>query len=429
MYRRLLLLLLFICCFFPTLFSQSKGYNIKIILPQKTDSKLFLEGYYGDQTILFDSAKIRNNCATFKGKTALPDGYYNIIDEAHKTYTDLLIDYSRHFTITLPDSSKPKTVENSPETQALFEFMNNLKYMENNQSMMDYIQQFTLISPESLLSKNCKLALYSVQPEREYSVDNYFEYVNLQDARMLRIPFFNTIVTRFFEESYSNPTDNITFQKEKIIHFFSKCNPDSEIGQYYLQKLIKRYNTDGNTTDDVILTFLYDQYCAKGNCQFLSETNARILKNTVARKKRLLPGEQVPFLSAYNSSHKLENSKDIAKDYIILWFWDPDCEDCLIETPLLHTFYLENATNYNFEVYAVAITEDTTKWKDALEKMQLSWINTSNGMGEPNYDFVDYFNLLTTPASFLIDKNHKIIMRNFSLNELDDFFKFKFSHE
>ena len=42
---------------------------------------------------------------------------------------------------------------------------------------------------------------------------------------------------------------------------------------------------------------------------------------------------------------------------------------------------------------------------------------------EPNYDFINYFNILTTPGSFLIDKDHKIIMRSFSLDELQDFFQ------
>ena len=37
--------------------------------------------------------------------------------------------------------------------------------------------------------------------------------------------------------------------------------------------------------------------------------------------------------------------------------------------------------------------------------------------------FINYFNILTTPGSFLIDKDHKIIMRSFSLDELQDFFQ------
>ena len=95
----------------------------------------------------------------------------------------------------------------------------------------------------------------------------------------------------------------------------------------------------------------------------------------------------------------------------------------MIETPQLHQFYLENADKYDFEVFAVSITEDIDRWKKTCKEMGLSWINTCYAMGEPNYDFINYFNILTTPGSFLIDKDHKIIMRSFSLDELQDFFQ------
>src|SRR5574344_309894 len=422
MNRHSFVLTLFIIGSSLMLFSQPKGYKIKVLFPPTTDELLYLKGSCGAETILVDSAKISKNQAVFKNKAILQDGYYEIVNAKNELYTDLIIDFDRDFTIIL--NKGDKTAEGSPENQAFFEFQKVLNRTETVDEKERYIERFIQISPESLLSHYCQMNLYKLNPEKELTIDNYFDDVNLQDFRMLRHPFFHKSVIGYVSETLSNIHDNIHLQENKIVHFFKLCDRESEIGQYYLQWMIQHFNTDGNSSIDAVLVFLYDNYCQEGYCHFLSENNARLLKNTVTRKRRLLPDAEVPVLSAYNSCHQIESTEKITKKYTVLWFWDPDCEDCLIETPLLHTLYMEHATDYDFEVFAVAITEDTTRWENNLEQMQLTWMNTCYGMGEPNYDFVDYFDLLTTPASFLIDDKHKIIMHHFSLDELEDFLKF-----
>ena len=52
-----------------------------------------------------------------------------------------------------------------------------------------------------------------------------------------------------------------------------------------------------------------------------------------------------------------------------------------------------------------------------------NWMNGSYSMGEPNYDLVDFFDLLATPGIFIIDKNHKIIARQFPLSKLGEIFE------
>jgi thiol-disulfide isomerase/thioredoxin len=57
------------------------------------------------------------------------------------------------------------------------------------------------------------------------------------------------------------------------------------------------------------------------------------------RKRKLLPGQQVPFLEAYDREGKVIRTQDLKSAYILLWFWEPDCETCMELTPALLDFY------------------------------------------------------------------------------------------
>jgi len=48
----------------------------------------------------------------------------------------------------------------------------------------------------------------------------------------------------------------------------------------------------------------------------------------------------------------------------------------------------------------------------------LDWINVSCVHGMLDYDFIDFFDIITTPSILLMDKNHKIISRELSFSKL-----------
>ena len=90
--------------------------------------------------------------------------------------------------------------------------------------------------------------------------------------------------------------------------------------------------------------------------------------------------------------------------------------------------YQENAKNYDFEVFAVEVNDDYERWKAFSDKHQLwDWTNLSTSRGEQNLDFIEYFDIMTTPVMFLIDntQNHTIIARQITLDELRSFFNSK----
>lgn len=385
--------LLLICIGTVTCFAQKKGYDIRVLIPEKEGKMFYLQGFYGDESSYIDSCRVKKGIARFKSGALLPDGYYQIRQGTGSADFAIVVEQSRNFTIS------SETVSNSIENQTYQNFSKHLA----GSTWEDHVLTEALCStsPNSLVSQYMKL--------EKYGLDSCDQMEN----RLLRHPEFNYLISKQLMSA------DITVIDQTI----EKFGATSEIGKYYLAKMLKHYNMDNNAPYDDILVHLYDKYYLPNKLQLYSDTYERTLKRAIIRKRHTLVGAKIPYLEAVNADGKRESTQNPQRAYTVIWFWDPDCEDCQEETPILHQMYVEHGEEYDFEVFAHSLTADTDRWKRISKEWGLTWPNTCSEMGESNYDFIDYFNIVTTPCCLLIDQNHKIIMRQFTLEQLENFFE------
>ena len=185
----------------------------------------------------------------------------------------------------------------------------------------------------------------------------------------------------------------------------------------YAQWLYGIFDKTGDPYYEPVLLHIYDTY----DRGWIPEDQERRIKRQMDRIRKLAPGAKIPELSAFDIDGKQHSTTDIQTKYTILWFWDPDCDHCQEETPILHDLYQKEADKLNFEVFAVEVNDDYDRWKSFSEKHGLNdWINLSTSMGETSVDFIEYFDIVTTPVILLIDNenNHTIIARQTTLEEI-----------
>lgn len=425
-FRKFLITTILVSIFLPG-FSQKNGYKIQITISDVPDEMLYLVGNYGENQWIADSAAVNGKfTAVFKGEEALPSGIYIVQNKAQQSYLDLIIDQSRHFSIatSMDKLLKERVIKKSPENQLLFEvekaaFLSVLLPTESSA-----IEQYADLSPQTLLSKFLK----AVQPVKvpsspeldstqihQYKVAYFFDGIDVNDARLLRVPMLPEKVFSYFTELLPQQPDTLI---ERITAFLDGIQT-KEVFDYYLEKLFKEYA--GYHTDydlDAVAVYLYDRYCAKGLCSFITPDYERITWKKMERKRKLLPGQQVPFLEAYDREGKVIRTQDLQSSYILLWFWEPDCESCMELTPALFEFYSKFKHHLDFEVYAIALSEDEQAWTDFINRYHLDWINVSFVKGFANYDVIDYFDIMTTPNLVLLDQNHTILTRQISLEQI-----------
>lgn len=385
--RNFCLVIGMLTCLIFSASAQKKGYNIRIT-DEGLNGKYFFVGFYGEESFVLDSAVAKNNTLVFKGRKFLNNGYYRIIGQNESTGMPLIIERSRKFEMDFLTS--PPLIPNENRIYR--------DYLLSDVEPRAFVRSITSADPNALVSKYMLLETFG------------HDTLLPDDGDLLRHPHYDEITWPKLENADATTLND----------FFYHHNTNREIGRYYLgRKILQLWNTE---QDNDLLVFLYDKYYSP-ELNLFDEEHDRLIRKHVERARRVLIGAKMPPMTAYDAQAKPESTNNIHRAYTVIWFWDPDCDDCMIETPQLHQFYLENADKYDFEVFAVSITDDTDRWKKTCKEMGLSWINTCYAMGEPNYDFINYFNILTTPGSFLIDKDHKIIMRSFSLDELQDFFQ------
>ena len=124
----------------------------------------------------------------------------------------------------------------------------------------------------------------------------------------------------------------------------------------------------------------------------------------------IMPDTNNVFLSFYH----------IQKNYTLLWFWDPDCGHCKVETPKLRDYYNKYKDSLNLEVFAVSMDQDLERWKKFIRDNQLTWINV--GGNTANIDFHKVYDLYSTPVLYVLDKDKKIIAKRIAVGDLEDFF-------
>ena len=436
MYRNIFYFLFFFLFSYTVCSQQENGYNIKIAIKEIESGTYYLQGNYGYQNYIADSVVVKKQVPIlFKSKDkTLPSGIYSLKNQNNDELFKFMVDKSRNFTITtaLNYPYTQATIEGSEENIVFFEYQ-KMK-IPGDEKLMVYLKNLTDVMPNTLLATYVMAEEYRLDidipsftaddemvnavAEYNYLKDHFFDNINFNDSRILRMPI-DYGISLYFMQIIDQKFDTIN---KEIDRFLKKMAENDEVKHYFLQYLYQMYN-NGNPAYDGVLVHLFDNYCPDGRCQWLPDYASDRLAREVKRKRITLPGKEIPPLVAYNLEKKPVTTKEITRSNIVLWFWDSDCDDCVELTPQLFELYDTYKDAYDFEVFAVSVTEDFERWERFIKEHELNWINASYAQGEPNYDFIEYFDIFTTPAIFLINKEHIIIDRQFSIKELLDKFE------
>lgn len=403
-----------------------KGYQVKVkninshykkIAGAKNlcPGKLYLIGWYGADSYLLDSAVVRKGKALFKNKAEVPCGVYEMYDDNMIGLGYIILNHNNKFTFDLAN----RHFEGSEESQQMEQF----RLKANNVSVENLCREMAETMPQSFLSKYVTAAYglnakVIADPSVHDLLNKHLSATDLQEPRLLfaHVPVFRMIEDDFKEEVF--PNSDSVIRHIRYILDRPMCQP---VRNYIIRSLFSTLDVH-NPDYDPALVYLYDQY----DHSWIDEGDARRYKRKIDNLRKVIPGAQIPELISHDIDGKAHSTLDIKAHYTVLWFWDPDCDHCQEMTPPLHQLYQEHGKDYDFEVFAVEVNDDYERWKAFSDKHQLwDWTNLSTSRGEANLDFIEYFDIMTTPVMFLIDntQKHTIIARQITLDELRSFFK------
>lgn len=479
--KKLTLLLSSIFLISTAAIAQS-GYDIKVNFKGCKDTIVYLVKYTFDQQYIADTSKnVKNGQIHFKGKKELDKGVYVLVSEGKSTYFDFFINENQKFAINVDMADMVNTLKSigNKENEQFFsyiKFMTNknqdfgkvreeakskgkvdsAKYVNEKLKVLDAdVKKFD----KEFMEKNKGTYLYDVmnlKTEKEpvdipkasngrpdsvyqyyYYKNHFFDGVDFKDERIIRTPFFDDRIKRYFESVIVQHPDTVIKEIDKVM---ARCQQDNIV--YNLLLGYFTYSSEQNKIMgfDKVFVHLSDKYVLSGKASGVySEETVKKIKERVDIMRNLLLEAKVSDLFMIDSIYGrqvlkmgFDTSKtskgitdlyyknldkltpmfkslyDVKAKYTVLVFWAADCGHCQTEVPKLHENLKELKGKVDVKVYAVQTKEELfDSWKKFIvEKKLTDFINVFDPIHLNNLK--ERFDIYSTPVIYILDREKKI---------------------
>jgi len=169
---------------------------------------------------------------------------------------------------------------------------------------------------------------------------------------------------------------------------------------------------------DAVMVKLADDIYLSGKADWVTKEFKDDLKKQIDLIRPNLIGKKAQDLVMDSYKGIFVSLYDVTKEFTILYFWEPDCGHCQVETPKLKEYY-DKAKNESIEVFAVCTTADKAKWTKYIEDNKLTWINGWDPKRESHFDY--YYNVQSTPMVYILDKNKRIIAKKLAVEDIGSY--------
>ncbi|NJM93644.1 MAG: redoxin domain-containing protein [Cytophagales bacterium] len=435
------------------------GYDIKVKVKLLPDTVAYLGYHYGDKKYVRDTARVdKKGMFTFEGPEALKGGLYFFYSK--KAYFEFIVDQDQSFSLetdTLNFVGHQKV--SGSEANALFlgfqQFMSKKqqeaqgfneafkkaegdtlaqaqvreKLQQLDAEVKSYQARLMKEHPKSLTAnligatlrpdvptapKNEKGEVIDADFPFRYYRQHYFDSLDFGDARLLRTPLYEERILEYLDKLTSPHPDSLA---QSAIGIIDRSKANTEVFRYTLSTLASKYESSNIMGHDAIFVKIAEHYYLTGEADWLdSATQAKIQERVLALRPTLI-GKKAYNIQGLDSAGQRVPLYTSAKDYTVVYFFDPDCGHCKKKTPELHGIYQKSLRQMGVEVYCVVTTTELSKWKKFIREHQLSWVNAN----DPTQRFRLYYDVQTTPTIFVIDKDKNIIAKKLDVEQIEDF--------
>ena len=170
------------------------------------------------------------------------------------------------------------------------------------------------------------------------------------------------------------------------------------------------------------MVYLADNYYLFGKAPWADPRFLKILQERVDALRPSLLGVKAANLELQKINGDLISLYDQKSDYLILYFWSPDCNICKTETPKLYDIYTKYK-NKNVRVIAIYTHADKVIWQNELADKGYDWLNVYDPLLKSN--FSKLYNVDVTPKIYILDKDKRIVAKGNNTQTIAKFFRDK----
>jgi hypothetical protein len=451
------------------------GYNINITLKPYKNSYIYLGYHYGKMKALADSVLLdQNSTGTFKGKQALPGGIYFIVSPRKEILFELLLDNQQNFSIKADSAGLPNSVvfTGSADNTA---FQNYTKFanttgMAINKANMAYAaarntKDSAAITAEikaladkmqrhrdSIIKKqphSILTALFEAMkepvvppaakhPKGKYDTAFAFHYfkshfwdgVSFTDERLIRTPFFESKLIKYYKDLVSPNPDSIN---KEVDHMLLYSRSNKEMFKFLLVHFVQKYISPEYMGQDAVFVHLFEKYINNGQADFFTaQYKDHMTKRAYSLMANLI-GQPAANMEMVDSLDKPLPLYSVQSDMIVICFWDPTCSHCKEVVPKVDSIYNAKWKNQGITVYGVMVDGGKETWLQFIrEKGLKNWLHVYQLPSQQQVEasagkagFRQLYDVYQTPVLYLLDKDKRIVAKKLNYQQLDEVINLK----
>ncbi len=261
--------------------------------------------------------------------------------------------------------------------------------------------------------------LTTPEERANYLVEHYWSTIDFSDTMIVHQP--KVIEQAFVDYIDLFPQVSKEITDRSIQTTLQSCSQDSIVRNYFT-KLFDKYLNDPNSAmrNEELYIIVLENIIASDKFPEIEKVRPQFqLKN--ALKNRV--GDVAADFTYTQPSGKSGRMHQISAEYLLIYFYNPDCHACKeVQQTIESSPGLTKLQSANrMRILAMYIDKDTELWKKYAPNLPSKWINGQNIQLRED----DKYSLRAIPTLYLLDKNKKVLLKDVTLPQIDDYLGFR----
>ena len=245
--------------------------------------------------------------------------------------------------------------------------------------------------------------------------DEFWDEVDFNDTRLLNTPVIFNKLKRYMKEL---TPQNATAIIEAADNVTKRALDHPEYLKFFANWITLEYEPGKTTVMDgaAIHVHMIQNYFTKERAFWSDSMTIYGLQQRADQMAHSLVGQPGPNVTVPGIDGEPKTLYDLKKPYIAVFMYNPECEHCIEETPIL--VREANKLKGELDVYAIALDTEADKWKNFVKNNGMSGF--TNVYDPSNRSIFKTYYVDNTPELYLLGPDRKIVSKNLKVSQLGD---------
>ena len=260
--------------------------------------------------------------------------------------------------------------------------------------------------------------------------------MNFYDDRLVRTPFFENRLDKYFEQIVYPSADSVN---KEIDWMMGYASINAEMQKFLLLKFVNRYLNQKYMWEDAVFVHLFEKYFSQKTYPWLTEQGKKIVTDRAYSLMANILGSPAANIELKDPNEKPVALYDVQSPFVLVAIWDATCSHCKETLPRLDSIYRAKWKGYGLKIFALAKETDGTKkdWTSFIQRNSLNdWVHVYYSKEEdkaridasiPGYS--QLYDVQSFPTLYLLDKEKRIIAKKVTFEQVDEILQYKLKNQ